>query len=1069
MSESDAAVDRLLTSLRERAKELDCLFEVEQALSTSDSDLEAAFQAVVDAIPSGWQYPEVCQARLVHGGREYRSADFEPTPWALTVPIVVQEHVLGEVSVYYLEERPREALGPFLAEEERLLKTVAERLAHAILYCQLKDMRQRWERAGQADSSGRERGWRGPIDLLRRSDPDLYLRIARKTINHLAWIGVDDAQTVLQEIYGRSDPSATPAQAEINVPGRQRRLDLTALLEGTPFELAARHLGNEEILNLVEQWIVQDKASFLPKVLMEPTSSISEIGDALRRFVHVMAASGQLTPSALDELRAGLSRRFLTDQLELVGVARRYVEPADFIALLDRVAGPAKSVGRLGGKTAGLFLAERILRRADAAGGGIGAFKVPRSWYIASDGLIRFITHNELEEVLEEKYKETSQVRQEYPNLVQLFKSCEHPPEIVKGVSLALEELGDVPLIVRSSSLLEDRLGSAFSGKYKSLFLANQGTKDERLAALLDAIAEVYASVLGPDPIEYRRERGLLDFDEGMAILIQEVVGQRVGDHFLPALAGVAFSNNELSWSPRIRREDGLIRIVPGLGTRAVDRIGDDYPILCAPGQPGLRVNTSVDEAVRYSPRKADAINLVSRTFETVELKELVRNHGAAYPGFDKVFSVLRDGALTRPVSKLIDPARDELVASFEGLLGASPFVGQIRSMLKALQDALGTPVDIEFAHDGRDLYLLQCRPQGYAETEAPAAIPAELPAEDVVFVARRYVSNGWLPDVTHVVYVSPEGYAALESMAELQLVGRVISQLNKLLPKRQFILMGPGRWGSRGDIRLGVSVTYSDINNTSLLVEVARRTGQYRPELSFGTHFFQDLVEASIRYLPLYPDEDSELNEGFLLQAPNLLGSLLPEMERFADVVRVVDVPAVTGGRVLRVLMNADLGQAVGILVAVGDHRSVAAAEPAARRPRQPEEPSRWRLQMAERVAAATDPTRFGVVAMYLVGSTKNATAGPSADIDLLVHFRGDDAQRADLLSWLEGWSQCLAEINYLRTGHRQEALLDVHIVTDEDVAKRVGVAVKIGAVTDPARELPLRAAPSAAAPAGR
>jgi pyruvate,water dikinase len=111
----------------------------------------------------------------------------------------------------------------------------------------------------------------------------------------------------------------------------------------------------------------------------------------------------------------------------------------------------------------------------------------------------------------------------------------------------------------------------------------------------------------------------------------------------------------------------------------------------------------------------------------------------------------------------------------------------------------------------------------------------------------------------------------------------------------------------------------------------------------------------------------------------------------------------------------------------------------------------------MAERIAAQVDAARFGVVAMYVFGSTKNATAGPGSDIDMLVHFNGTDEQRRDLIHWLEGWSLCLAEVNYLRTGYRTHGLLDVHIVTDEDIAKRTSYAVKIGAITDPARELPL------------
>ena len=135
----------------------------------------------------------------------------------------------------------------------------------------------------------------------------------------------------------------------------------------------------------------------------------------------------------------------------------------------------------------------------------------------------------------------------------------------------------------------------------------------------MDAIAEVYASIFGPDPIEYRAERGLLDLHEEMGILVQEVVGQAVGKYFLPACSGVAFSNNEFRWSARISRSDGLIRMVPGLGTRAVDRVADDYPVLIAPGQPSLRANVTVEEVLRYSPRRVDVINLETNSFETVE------------------------------------------------------------------------------------------------------------------------------------------------------------------------------------------------------------------------------------------------------------------------------------------------------------------------------------------------------------------------------------------------------------------------------------------------------------------
>jgi pyruvate,water dikinase len=310
---------------------------------------------------------------------------------------------------------------------------------------------------------------------------------------------------------------------------------------------------------------------------------------------------------------------------------------------------------------------------------------------------------------------------------------------------------------------------------------------------------------------------------------------------------------------------------------------------------------------------------------------------------------------------------------------------------------------------------------------------------------------------VTHIVYVDPEKYNELSRVKDLTDVGRAVGKLNTLLPKRQFILMGPGRWGSRGDIKLGVQVTYSDFNNTSVLIEIARKKGNYLPELSFGTHFFQDLVESSIRYLPLYPDDPGiAFNQTYLTASPSVLTDMLPEFSHLQETIRVIDVPRVTEGKVLRILMNADVGEAIGFFTS-----PLPATDLVRGKKTHIESPGedfwRWRLRMAEQIASQLDPIRFGVKALYVFGSTKNATAGPGSDIDLLIHFQGTPEQRHELLDWLEGWSLCLSEINRSRTGFPSKGLLDVHLVTDEDIAQKTSYAVKIGAVTDAARALSL------------
>jgi hypothetical protein len=408
----------------------------------------------------------------------------------------------------------------------------------------------------------------------------------------------------------------------------------------------------------------------------------------------------------------------------------------------------------------------------------------------------------------------------------------------------------------------------------------------------------------------------LLDVHEEMGILIQEVVGRRAGPYFLPAFSGVAFSHNEFRWSPRIRREDGLIRLVPGLGTRAVDRVADDYPVLIAPGQPNLRASVTPHEVVKYSPKNVDVINLDTNNFETVDVSTLLQAAMHEYPQLSQLVSIVDGDRVRQPIGTRVSADPGQLVFTFERLIRDTPFVARVRDLLQVLRTRLGAPVDLEFASDGTDFYLLQCRPQSSSSDAAASAIPADLPPARVIFSANRYVSNGRVPEITHIVYVDPDAYAALGTTAAMRDVGRAIGRLNTLLPRRRFILIGPGRWGSRGDIRLGVPVTYSDINNTAMLIEVARQQGNYLPDLSFGTHFFQDLVEASIRYLPLYPDDPKvQFNREFLETSSNQLAGLLPEFAPLASTIRVIDVPGHAGGQVLRVLMNADLDQAVAFL----------------------------------------------------------------------------------------------------------------------------------------------------------
>jgi pyruvate,water dikinase len=1051
MNENQKPIDVLIHDLRERAKELNCMYRIQELLGNPVIAIDDLCQGIINVLPPAWQYPDVCQARITFGGKTYQTPDFRESSWEQSADVVVHGETVGKISVYYIQEMPASDEGPFLKEERKLINTIAEQFGIYILNQQLRQVFENHLKAAEE----RQSDWSIILNLLKRTEPMLLMRISRKMINYLSWRGVKEAE----KLFELFNPAYQEGSELLNAnrPYQQQQISNILALSDEVFSIADKHLSREVILDNIQNWIKEDRSGFLINILVNPSSSLDEIYAEIERYQHLAHQGIELTDPREKWFRVALIRRLLNDQRHFMSVAKNYIDINDFGDFTRRVIHPNNSHGHLGGKSSGLFLAAKILKHSLREEKLLQNIKTPKTWYLTSDSIFSFMSYNDLEDLVEQKYKDFGHVRQEYPYIVHVFKNSTLSPEIVKGLSLALDDFGDVPLIVRSSSLLEDEPRRIFAGKYKSLFIANRGNKEERLAALIDAIVEVYASMFSPDPIEYRYEHKLIDDHEEMGIMIQEVVGRQVGHYYFPTFAGVAFSNNEFRWSSRIKREDGLIRLVPGLGTRAVDRLSDDYPILISPGQPRLRVNVTLGEIIHYSPKKMDVINLQSRTFETIDLHTLLKEHGREVPLVNDLVSIIKQDRLQQPSSLGVNFDSDDFIVAFEGLFTRTPFLKQVKTILNVLEEALESPVDIEFAHDGTNFFLLQCRAQSYRDDCIPASLPKDIPSSRIIFSANRYISNGTAADITHIVYVNPQKYSELASHQDLIAVGRVIGQLNQILPKRQFILMGPGRWGSRGDIRMGVSVTYSDICNTAMLIEIAWKRDDIVPEPSFGTHFFQDLVEGSIRYLPIYPNDIGVLfNEQFLLTQRNILPEILPDWARLSEVIQVIDIPTSTNGKVMQVLMNADIEKAVAILNepsrAIELDRKKAEALPYQETT---EDHWRWRLHAVESIAAQLDPKRFGVKAFYLFGSTKNATAGPDSDIDILIHFTGMENQRKELLTWFEGWSLSLSQINYLRTGYKSNGLLDVHLVTDEEVQNRSGYAAMIGSLQDAARPL--------------
>ena len=618
----------------------------------------------------------------------------------------------------------------------------------------------------------------------------------------------------------------------------------------------------------------------------------------------------------LSEIIVVLIKGLISDQLAFVGIARELFTISDLKEILRRRIGR----GKIGGKAAGMMLAWKILN-LDESNQEMdlrSRIVLPESYFIGADVFYDFMDLNGLHYLHNQKYKSREEIASEYPGARKAFIGGHFPDPIVERLRDVLERIGHRPLIVRSSSLLEDNFGTSFAGKYDSYFCPNQGSPEENLQALMLAISQVYSSVFSPDAFFYRQQMGLLDYDERMAILVQEVQGERHGDYFFPTLAGVAFSHNPFRWTPRIRSEDGFLRMVWGMGTRAVDRVASDHPRMVALSHPGLRPEVDAERIKRYSQRFADVINLAENEFQVRRVSELL---DMDFPSARLLVSVDRGDYLQSPPA--YDPqlsARD-LVLTFDNLLNKTQFVPLLKTLLKVLSDRFGRHVDVEFTADilpgypepDFGIHLLQCRPQSKQRAASSVSMPTAVTPREILFRSEHLVPQGWVQRIRYVVFVDPVRYAKIPKESTRLQIARVIGQLNQLLDEKSFILMGPGRWGS-GNIDLGVKVTYADIFHTAMLIEIGLSDGDSAPEVSYGTHFFQDLVEAEIYPLALYPEEaDAVLNWRFLRRSPNALAELVPDCAEYADYVRVIDVPAAARGRMLEVIMDADEGLALG------------------------------------------------------------------------------------------------------------------------------------------------------------
>ncbi len=589
------------------------------------------------------------------------------------------------------------------------------------------------------------------------------------------------------------------------------------------------------------------------------------------------------------EMVETLSRVLIGREKRMLSLVKEYFSLKDLVEIKKRLIG----TGFIGGKSVGMLLARNILLK-DPSYDWNSDLELHDSFYIGSDIFYSYMVQNGWWKLLMAQKSDEGyfEVAKELKNkmLHGVF-----PDEVKEQFQLMLEYFGQSPIIVRSSSLLEDAFGNAFAGKYESYFCPNQGTPEERYRNFEEAVRKIFASTMNEDALTYRLQRGMAKLDEQMALLVQRVSGSHRGAYFFPSLAGVGLSYNTFVWQKDMDPKAGMLRIVFGLGTRAVNRVENDYPRIVALDAPLTKPYSKQEDIKRFSQNEVDILNLKDNAFQTVPAEELITD--SIEPYLDLIAT--RDIAASEYMQSLGRKAKDSWIVTFDQLLENTAFAKTMENMLKKLEQVYRYPVDIEFtvnfSLNGKpQINLLQCRPFQTKGHYSRVELPEKINKSKILLQQEaNFMGGSVYQAISRIIYIDPQAYAKL-NISEKHEVARLTGKLNRQIGKRDkmpTILLGPGRWGTTTPA-MGVPVTFSEINNITAIGEIAYSDGSLIPDLSFGTHFFQDMVEMDIFYMAIYPEKDDVIfNTAWMKKQPNILENLMPDDTRFGNVVHVYDV----------------------------------------------------------------------------------------------------------------------------------------------------------------------------------
>ncbi len=566
-------------------------------------------------------------------------------------------------------------------------------------------------------------------------------------------------------------------------------------------------------------------------------------------------------------------------------MVKKHFTPEDYFAVRDHMVG----TGMVGGKACGMLLARAIIRNKEPD---ISEVLEPHdSFYAGSDLYYTYLVDNNLWDTRIKQRTETGyfELAKEFADKIMNGTFSEAMREQFIRI---IEYYGQDPYIIRSSSILEDGFGNAFAGKYESVFCVNRGSLEERIDEFEHAIKVVYASSMSLSALDYRKRRGLDKRDEQMALLIQRVSGSYYGSNYMPCAAGVGYS-----YSPyRVMKDSdpaaGMLRIVMGLGTSAVDRTEGSYPRIVNLDMPEKTSYSSSADKHKFSQGKAEVIDMSEHRLRRLTLDELQTD----IPGYLDRILLEHDFDTER---RLRETGRDRDVKfiSCKGLVANKTLMEQMKRLLRCIQDEYDYPVDTEFtiniSESGEySIDLLQCRPLQVQKTSAGTVIPQGIPKERILLESRgASMGMSGTTKLDIIVYVDPVRYYNMPYKDKDQ-VAKLIGKINwhyRNMDKHMMLIV-PGRVGTSSP-ELGVPTSFADISAYEIICETEESNAGYNPELSYGSHIFQDLVEAQILYTAVFNNEKTIHYSPEKLASSRDVISIFDQGEILTGIVHVYDL----------------------------------------------------------------------------------------------------------------------------------------------------------------------------------